>query len=187
MARSERRRGITSGNASPVPPAFLARMAALLGEEYGAFEAATARPPVAGLRANSLKVDPAQLASELPFDLAPVPWSAAGFVLNGTAEAGKHPYHATGLYYLQDPSAMAVVELLDPQPGDSVLDLSAAPGGKATDIAARLGNRGVLVANEVIHKRGWDTGPEPGTLGRTQRNHPQRDHATPGGPARVGF
>ena len=56
-----------------------------------------------------------------------------------------HPYHAAGLYYLQDPSAMAVAPLLDPQPGERILDLAAAPGGKATHIAARLAGRGALV------------------------------------------
>ena len=68
-----------------------------------------------------------------------MPWCAAGFtIVEDDAEPGKHPYHAAGLYYLQDPSAMAVAELLDPQPGERVLDLAAAPGGKATHITAKM-------------------------------------------------
>ena len=73
-----------------------------------------------------------------------------------TIEPGKHPYHAAGLYYLQDPSAMAVAELLDPQPGERVLDLAAAPGGKATHIAAKMQGQGLLVANEIHPKRAWE-------------------------------
>ena len=128
-----------------LPPLFLDRMAALLGgpesAEYRAFAAGYDRPPVAGLRANTLKVSPAELAARLPFALAPVPWSADGFILQDADESpagrpGKHPYHAAGLYYLQEPSALVPVELLAPQPGERVLDLSAAPGGKATHIAA---------------------------------------------------
>ena len=46
--------------------------------------------------------------------------------------------HAAGLYYLQEPSAMAPAELLDPQPGERVLDLCAAPGGKSTQLAGKL-------------------------------------------------
>jgi NOL1/NOP2/sun family putative RNA methylase len=58
-----------------------------------------------------------------------------------------------GLYYLQDPSAMAPAELLDPQPGERVLDLAAAPGGKTTALATLMQGKGLLVANEIKDKR----------------------------------
>jgi NOL1/NOP2/fmu family ribosome biogenesis protein/precorrin-6B methylase 2 len=48
---------------------------------------------------------------------------------------------------------MAAGVLLDPQPGEWVLDIAAAPGGKATHIAARMQGEGVLVANEVGRRR----------------------------------
>ena len=51
---------------------------------------------------------------------------------------------------------MAVVLLLDPQPGERIIDLAAAPGGKATHIAARMAGRGTLFANDVHPKRVWD-------------------------------
>ncbi len=149
----------------PIPAAFLERMRVLLGDEFDAFRASVApeappeAPPVQGLRVNTLKVMPALLRERLPLRLDPVPWSAETFVIEdeaGAVRPGKHPYHAAGLYYLQDPSATAPVELLDPQPGERILDLSAAPGGKATHIAARLNGQGLLVANEVIHKRAWE-------------------------------
>ena len=44
---------------------------------------------------------------------------------------------------------MAVVSLLDPKPGERVLDLCAAPGGKTTHIASRLNGKGLLVSNEI--------------------------------------
>ena len=51
---------------------------------------------------------------------------------------------------------MAVAELLDPQPGEAVLDLCAAPGGKTTHLAALMGDQGLLVANETHLKRVWE-------------------------------
>ncbi len=140
------------------PSAFLSRMSALLGDEFDSFLASYEQPPATALRANTLKIAPEVLAERLSIDLLPVPWSADAFLLAGTDQTrpGKHPYHAAGLYYLQDPSALMPVEILDPKPGEKVLDLSAAPGGKSTQIAARLAGRGLLIANEVVPKRGWE-------------------------------
>jgi len=67
--------------------------------------------------------------------------------------AGVHPYHTAGVYYIQDPSAMAAAVILAPKPGEWVLDVAAAPGGKATHLAARMQNQGVLVANDVSRRR----------------------------------
>jgi 16S rRNA C967 or C1407 C5-methylase (RsmB/RsmF family)/NOL1/NOP2/fmu family ribosome biogenesis protein len=140
-----------------IPGAFLDHIARLLGDEYPAFLASYDAAPGVGLRVNTLKIAPEAFRQLAPFELAAVPWCDAGFMLaGGSQEPGKHPYHAAGLYYLQDPSAMAVAELLDPQPGERVLDLAAAPGGKATHIAAKLRGQGLLVANEIHPKRAWE-------------------------------
>jgi len=58
-----------------------------------------------------------------------------------------------GLFYVQDPGTLLAVTLLDPQPGQAVLDLCAAPGGKACHIAGRMNNEGQLDALDISEPR----------------------------------
>ncbi|MBI5877599.1 MAG: RsmF rRNA methyltransferase first C-terminal domain-containing protein [Chloroflexi bacterium] len=128
-------------------------MQRLLGAESDALLAALESPPVAGLRVNTLKLAAREFERLAPWPLTAVPWCTDGYAIGDETGAGKHPYHAAGLYYLQEPSAMSVVAALNPQPGEWVLDLAAAPGGKATQIAARLAGDGLLVANDIDARR----------------------------------
>ncbi len=83
------------------------------------------------------------------FHLSKVPWAENGYYYAREDQPGKHPYHEAGVYYIQEPSAMAPVTLLEVQPGERILDLCAAPGGKSTQIAAALQGEGLLVCNEI--------------------------------------
>jgi 16S rRNA C967 or C1407 C5-methylase (RsmB/RsmF family)/NOL1/NOP2/fmu family ribosome biogenesis protein len=127
-------------------------MAELLGPETDRFLAALVAP-ASGLRVNTLRLEPERFRSISPFELDPIAGIDEGFLTNPGERAGSHPYHAAGLYYLQDPGAMAVGAVAAPRPGERVLDLSAAPGGKTTHLAARMANRGLLVANDVSRPR----------------------------------
>jgi NOL1/NOP2/sun family putative RNA methylase len=137
----------------PLPARFLERMERLLGQEFTAFREALERPALQGVRINTLKASTDAVVSLLPWELHPVPWCPSGFTVPEDARPGKHPLHAAGVYYVQEPSAMAVADALDVQPGHAVLDLAASPGGKATHIAALLQHRGVLVANDLVAGR----------------------------------
>ena len=123
-------------------------------DEFAAFQQSYRSAAQAGLRLNTLKISANDFIKKSPFALEPVgPFEPAGFRLVDERRPGRHPYHAAGLYYLQEPSAMVVAALVDPQPGELILDLAAAPGGKATHLAARMGDEGLLVANDVHRGR----------------------------------
>lgn len=135
-----------------LPEEFKTRMQTMLGAEYSAFlQAFSNQDAYTGLRI----ARPAgrELVLSVLGDVQPVPWCPDGFYVDKLLLSGTHPYHAAGLVYFQEPSAMCAVEALGVIPGDRVLDLCAAPGGKATQAGAKLQGRGLLLANEIIPKR----------------------------------
>ncbi len=134
-----------------LPVAFKERMQTLLGDEFEAFINSYDKPRVQGLRFNPLKGSPDQMFSAYQkcFGLQPVSWCREGYYYEAASRPGRHPLHEAGVYYIQEPSAMAVVTLADPQPGEVVLDLCAAPGGKTSQIGGRLNGQGLLVSNEI--------------------------------------
>jgi len=136
-----------------LPEAFVNRMQHMLGPEFEEFLASYDRPRYYGLRVNTLKISVEHFVKISPFELEPILWTREGFYIGEEDRPAKHPYYHAGLYYIQEPSAMVTVAVLEPQPGDRVLDLCAAPGGKSTQIAARLACKGVLVANDVSNER----------------------------------
>ena len=133
-----------------LPEAFLTRMRQQLGEEYEEYLESLDRPRAVALRFNPLKCGE---FPQLPFVGKPVPWAEYGYYYDPEARPGLHVWHEAGVYYLQEASAMAPVELLDPKPGEIVLDLCAAPGGKTTQIAGKMMGEGLLVCNEINPKR----------------------------------
>lgn len=132
-----------------LPEAFKDKMKGLLGAEYNAFIESYERERVQGIRLNPLKTAEEEFLAKSPFHLTKIPWAREGYYYTAADRPGKHPFHEAGLYYIQEPSAMAVAELLDPKPGELVLDLCAAPGGKTTHIAGRLMGQGFLLSNEI--------------------------------------
>lgn len=136
------------------PEAFLERMKKMLGAEYDEFVTALEQDRHQALRLNRLKLgadgrSAAENLSETSSYSSKVPWAGDGYYYQSDQQPGKHPYHEAGLYYIQEPSAMAPVELLNVQPGERILDLCAAPGGKSTQIAAKLQGKGLLLCNEI--------------------------------------
>jgi 16S rRNA (cytosine967-C5)-methyltransferase len=79
------------------------------------------------------------------------PWLEPGlaFELTSLPPLRSLPSFLEGGFYVQDPSTLLACITLDPQPGETVLDLCAAPGGKATFLAQRMKNQGRIIACDV--------------------------------------
>lgn len=133
-----------------LPKDFENRMQGMLKEAYPAFIDSYNKEKYQALRLNPLKVQKQNFLEKAPFELSQVPWEKEGFYYDGNVDQpGKHPYHMAGVYYIQEPSAMAPVVYLDAKPGEKILDMCAAPGGKSTQIAANMKGEGILISNEI--------------------------------------
>jgi 16S rRNA (cytosine967-C5)-methyltransferase len=106
------------------------------------------QPPVIYGRVNQLVIDPEQFVTRYLDAQQCETWP--GFVQFGTipAEALQR-----GHCYIQDPSTVMACHLLDPQPGEKILDACAAPGGKTTYLAQLMQNRGSIFACDRESKR----------------------------------
>jgi 16S rRNA (cytosine967-C5)-methyltransferase len=108
--------------------------------------------PLVSVRPNAHRISPDRLVELLRAEgMAPVPGRNGGpvFLLPGGYVASRSPLFRNGLLSLQDEAEACVPMILDPRPGERVLDLCAAPGGKASQIAERVAPEGLLVAVEV--------------------------------------
>lgn len=115
------------------------------------------RPLPTSFRVNTLKMDEHEILEMLKgkgVSFKKIPWARYGYVVEDESiDLGKSLEHALGLIYIQAPISMVPVEVLDPKPGEKVLDLCAAPGSKSTQIAQLLNCLGVLVANDISFER----------------------------------
>lgn len=121
----------------------------MLKEEYDSFLASYDHDKYQALRVNPLKADREEFVKNTSFKLTQVSWEKNGYYYEKEDAPGKHPYHEAGVYYIQEPSAMAPVPFLEVKTGERILDLCAAPGGKSTQIGAALDGKGLLVSNEI--------------------------------------
>lgn len=87
------------------------------------------------------------VADSLPFGCQLTNWEGIYRVEPGGLERLMEGL-GDGSYTLMDPFARIPVEMLDPQPGECILDLCAAPGGKSRLIAKRMSGSGHLIAVE---------------------------------------
>jgi 16S rRNA (cytosine967-C5)-methyltransferase len=118
-------------------------------EQAAALTRASNEIPPLTVRANSARTSPAELLEALRTrwpEAQPSRFARDGLTLARRGNPALDPAFLDGRFTVQDEASQLVVALLDPRPGERVLDACAAPGGKATAIAERLGKRGQVVA-----------------------------------------
>ncbi len=81
-----------------------------------------------------------------------VPWYGRGF-FTSCQSLGNTIEHFMGYIYIQEASSMLPPAILDPRPGERVLDMAASPGSKTTQMADMMQNSGTIVANDVSIRR----------------------------------
>src|SRR5512137_3219579 len=118
--------------------------------DYEAFRAVQSLPLVSSARINTLKIERDKLLERLTeqgIECRPFEWYPLGLKLD-VDSPGKLVETLLGFIHIQEELSMVPPLVLDPQPGENILDLCASPGSKTTQISAMMENRGLVIANE---------------------------------------
>jgi 16S rRNA (cytosine1407-C5)-methyltransferase len=138
--------------------AFLERYRDLLSAaEFGQLLQAVQRPLPTAIRINILKIDLDEARRAWPvwygWQVQPVPFCAAGWQVTG-GNVAKTLEHKMGFYYIHDAASMLPAEMFDFEQNEPlILDMAAAPGGKTTHLACKVGDRGLIIANDANRRR----------------------------------
>ncbi len=135
-------------------PKFVERYSQLT--DWKVFEEINNLPLRKSIRINTLKISVEEVKKRLlKNNLVQVPWCKEGFWIEhekGVA-VGNLLEHQLGYFYIQEAASMIPPIVLNPQPGEIILDLCAAPGSKTTQIAQYMQNKGAIVANDITGDR----------------------------------
>ncbi len=120
-------------------------------DDWEAFVEAAGAPLPATVWANTMRTTPAALAAKL--GLTPLSWHPGAFRCPPNITPSATLPYLAGHYQLQEEAAMVSIVLMDPKPGETILDLCAAPGNKTCQIAVMMDSAGTVVANDRSRQR----------------------------------
>jgi len=113
-------------------------------------------PPPLALRPNRLRITPGALIEKLSargIAAAESPRLPGIVLAKAEGAVPALPGYREGLFSVQGESAALVAPLLQPQPGEQIIDLCSAPGGKSTHLAELMENQGVVTAVDLHPRR----------------------------------
>jgi len=155
----------TLENLEPLPEAekvtvkeeFEGRYRNLLGSRYDDFLKYSLSYITKSIRVNTLKTTVEEVKKRLQlqkFTLTQIPWCGTGFWVKGErTDLGNLIEHFLGYIYVQEAASMIPAVVLQPKPGDILLDMCASPGSKTTQMAAMMENKGLIVVNDISGSR----------------------------------
>lgn len=142
-----------------LPPDFIDRLATLLStSELQAALEATRIPRVTSFRINTLKAKRADVLNQLHsegLDIHALPWYRDGFWVTPESRQAlldSAAYRQQAIY-VQNQASMIPPLVLDPQPGERLLDLAAAPGSKTLQMACLMAQEGEIAAVDSVKSR----------------------------------
>ncbi len=145
--------------ANALPDEFLERLSAIVPDDHRhRVLAAFNNERKTTFRVNTLKiktVDALRTLGKLGFMISIIDWQENAFVLENKTlrELTDTQLYKEGSIYVQSLSSMLPPLILDPKPGEKVLDITAAPGSKTTQMATLMENKGEILANDASHVR----------------------------------
>ena len=141
-------------SAHALPEPFLERLRCIVpASQWSSITQTFTEPKPTTFRVNTLKATVPAIRDQLTeagLHLEPVPWYCDAFILRRgrLRELQETVAYRDGAIYVQSLSSMLPALVLDPQPGEAVLDLTAAPGSKTTQIACLMQHQGRITAND---------------------------------------
>lgn len=140
-------------------PAFEERYKKLLGDRFEEYCRYSFSYLTRSIRVNTLKAGIEKVTGRLKslgWELKQIPFCKEGFWVEhntGRLDIGNTREHAIGYYYVQEAASMIPPIVLDPKPGELVLDMCASPGSKTTQISQYMENKGLLISNDFTTDR----------------------------------
>ena len=141
------------------PDDFLERLKNIVPDnKYESVISAMSLPKATSFRVNTLKADREEVVAGLQqegLELHEVTWNKLAFWVH--AEQRKQllqsKIYLDHKVYVQNLSSMLPPLILDPQPGEKILDLTAAPGSKTLQMACMVNQHAEIAAVEVVKGR----------------------------------